>query len=455
MTLTIKEGIRMSEIIIDLRLRFKIPDSPLTINSLIYGLKESCQAINGNIIVTIMRAIEEQLIETMVQNSPGRYKRNGYQRRERTLKSSLGTIKFRFAQLIDTGGNQKHTIAPLVKFLGIPSYARYLEESIEPAIGLSVHTSYRRSTSEVKRLQGITMSHTTVHRRLQQVATNNCPFTNMKKTAFRFLLVDGTKIHLQGPSGEDLGKVEMRWALASLGPRSRFEPVGFWINTSWSQICQELKHRLDYQKIKVLLSDGGPGIEENLLQKGMRYQRCQLHGKRDFPYLLYADGAKKTEQTPFIEKLKSIPAMKLTKSQLETIRPEDRHIIEEIAENTTKGFQELLNTLDPNKYPKARTYIKNLIDPVTTFLGWWLNKGEFIPLTTNAIETAFSQVCNRIKKVGRRWSEQGLLNWLKITFYKIFKPETWNLVWLENNQPIPLIKLISIQTSYSWSESIT
>ena len=147
--------------------------------------------------------------------------------------------------------------------------------------------------------------------------------------------------------------------------------------------------------------------------------------------------------------------MKLTKSQLESIRPEDRHIIEEIAENTNKGFQELLNTLDPNKYPKARTYIKNLIDPVTTFLGWWLDKGEFIPLTTNAIETAFSQVCNRIKKVGRRWSEQGLLNWLKITFYKIFKPETWNLVWLENNQPMPLIKLISIQTSYSWSESIT
>ena len=445
----------MSEITIDLRLRFKIPDNNLTINSVIYGLKESCQEINGNIIATVMRAIEERVIETMMQNNPGRYRRNGYQRKARILKSSLGTIRCRFAQLIDAQGNQKHTITPLVDFLAIPPYTRYLEESIEPAIGLSVHTSYRRSTSEVKRIQGATMSHTTVHRRLQQVARNNCPFTNMKKTAFRFLLVDGTKVHLQGPLGEDLGKVEMRWAMASVSPRGRFEPVGFWINTNWSQIRQELEKHLDYQKIKVLLSDGGPGIEENLLRKGMRYQRCQLHGKRDFPYLLYADGAKKTEQTPFIEKLNSIPAMKLTKSQLEPLRPEDRQIVEELAENTNKGFQELLNVLDPNKYPKARAYIKNLIDPVTTFLGWWLNKGELIPLTTNAIETAFSQVCNRIKKVGRRWSERGLLNWLKITFYKIFKPETWGLVWLENNQPIPLIKLISIQTSYSWSESIT
>ena len=63
MSLTIKEGIRMSKITIDLRLIFKIPDNNLIINSLIYGLKESCQEINGNIIVTVMRAIEEHLIE--------------------------------------------------------------------------------------------------------------------------------------------------------------------------------------------------------------------------------------------------------------------------------------------------------------------------------------------------------------------------------------------------------
>lgn len=247
----------------------------------------------------------------------------------------------------------------------------------------------------------------------------------------------------------------MRWALASLGPHSKFEPIGFWINTNWVQIYRELRQRLDYQKIEILFSDGGPGIEENLLQEGMRHQRCKLHGKRDFPYLLYADGAKKAEQTPLVEKLKAIPAMRLTKSQLETISPEDHHLIETLAEQTQKGFEELLSVLDPTKYPKARTYIGNLLEPVTTFLRWWLDRKELIPLTTNAIESAFSQVCNRIKKVGRRWSEHGLLNWLRITFYKIFKPETWSSVWLDNKQPLPLMKLLSIQTSSSWSVSIT
>jgi hypothetical protein len=78
--------------------------------------------------------------------------------------------------------------------------------------------------------------------------------------------------------------------------------------------------------------------------------------------------------------------------------------------------------LDPEKYPRPRAYIENLVKPVTTFLSWWLKKEQILPLTTNALETAFSQVKNRIKRVVRRWSEQGLLQWVKLTFYKVFQP---------------------------------
>ena len=266
------------------------------------------------------------------------------------------------------------------------------------------------------------MSPATVHRRLQEFAQTHSPFGEMKYIAFRFLLVDGTKVHLQGPTGEDRGQGEMRWALASLGARSRFEPVGFWVNTNWAKIRQDLNRRLNYRRLKVLFSDGGPGIEENLLGTGMKPQRCQWHGKRDFPYLLYADGIKKAQQAPLVEKRKSIPALYLTKAQLEDLRPQDRPFIEQVARKTKQGFRQLLEALEEKKYPKARAYIQDLMEPVTTFLSWWLKKGEVIPLNTNAIESAFSQVCNRIKRVGRRWSEHGLLNWLQVAFYKIFKP---------------------------------
>ena len=442
----------MGEITLELHLVFQIPELGLTINGLIGGLKPSVGQIHGKILVNLMEALEERLIDAMVQSEPERYRRNGRQSKARCLKSSLGTLPYRFAQLRDQYSGQ--SLTPLVEALAIPAYDHYLEEALEPGIGLSVHVSYRRASREVERIGGVSMSHTTVHRRLQELAASHDPFGPMKERAFRFLLVDGTKVHLQGPLGKDLGQVEMRWAMASLGSPSRFEPVGFWIDTEWAEIRKELEERVDYEKLKVLFCDGGQGIEENLLHPGMKPQRCQWHGKRDFPYLLYADGFKKAEQQSLVEKLQAIPVMTLTQADIEKLRPEDRPFVEQMVEKTQQGFEQLLQALDPQRYPRTRTYIKNLMGPVTTFLKHWLQSGEVIPLTTNAIENAFSRVNNRIKRVGRRWSEAGLLNWLKVTFYKIFKPELWTKVW-SSERDIPKIKLVSLQISWRWSNAIT
>lgn len=49
----------------------------------------------------------------------------------------------------------------------------------------------------------------------------------MKNIPYRFLMVDGMKVHLHGARGIDIGKRKMRWALASQGPKQPFEPVGF------------------------------------------------------------------------------------------------------------------------------------------------------------------------------------------------------------------------------------
>jgi hypothetical protein len=443
----------LSEITVDLRLKFKVPEKGLTINGLIRGFKEGTAQIHQTLLTTLMEALEEKAIERWLQKDPDRYRRNGYQRKPRQLKCSLGTIRYRFAQLVDR--KQGRTFRPLVEALSIPPHDQYLEEALEPSIGLVVHVSFRRATKEVERIQGQSMSHTTVHGRFQQFAQTHNPFGSLKEIPFQFLLVDGTKVHLQGHGAEDLGQVDMRWALASRGPSSRFEPVGFWIDTRWAQIRKDLNQRLNYPKLKALFSDGGPGIQENLLHPRMEPQRCLWHGKREFPYLLYADGLKKDQQAPFLQKLQSLPALNFTQYRMEQLRPEDCPLVEQISQQTQRGFQDLLNALDPEKYPRARAYIQNLMKPVTTFLSWWLKRGEIIPLNTNAIESAFSQVCNRIKKVGRRWSEKGLLNWLKITFYKIFKPELWNLQWIDNRKRLPKIRLISVQASYSWSEPIT
>ena len=441
----------MGEIALDLRLVFTIPSSKLTINGLVLGLKQAAPEVLATILTTLLEGIEEKALERQIEKDPQRYCKNGHQSKPRKFSCSFCDFSYRFAQLKDRKTGR--SLTPLVKALSIPEQVRFLEEALEPGIGLCAHVSYRRAAKEVERIGGQAMSHTTIHRRLQEFARSHAPFGELKDRPFVWLLVDGTKVHLQGKKGKDLGQVEMRWALASEGEGQPFEPVGFWIDTSWRQIRKDLAKRLNYAKLRVLFSDGELGIAESLLSRRMRHQRCMWHGKHDFPYILYTEGLKKPDQKPFIDQLKAIAAMSMSKEKLENLKPQDRAHVRQLTQQTEHGFEELLTALEP--YPKARAYIENLVKPVTTFLRWWLQKGEALPLTSNAIESHFSQICNRVKRIGRRWSDRGLLNWLTVCFYKIFKPELWRLQWENAPGKLVKIRLRSVEATYQWAAAIT
>jgi tRNA G18 (ribose-2'-O)-methylase SpoU len=130
-------------------------------------------------------------------------------------------------------------------------------------------------------------------------------------------MVDGTGVRLQGYKGANLGKGEMRWALASLGEDELFEPVGFWIDKNWREI-------------------------------------------------------KKVEQAPLKEKLEAIPVFHFNKGKLEQLSPDDLPRVKALAEKTQQEFQELVDLLNPKKYPKARVYIENISRNIATFFSWWL-----------------------------------------------------------------------------------
>lgn len=87
---------------------------------------------------------------------------------------------------------------------------------------------------------------------------------------------------------------------------------------------------------------------------------------------------------------------------------------------------------------------------ITTFFTLWLERGECIPLTTNVIESRFSQVKNRIKNVGRRWSENGLLYWLMLTLNKIFCPEMWQELWAQYLNSNLSFRLVRLGAEYQW-----
>jgi len=434
----------MREIEINLTLRFKIPERDFNVNGILFGLKESNSAIMLSILKVILMAIEKEAIKEFDETT---YSLNGRQR-ERTLKTSFGDLKYQFIQL--RNHHTHKTIVPLREKLMIPKYKRYLNESMEPAVGLAVHLSYGRSEREITRICKQSASRWTVWRRLHEFSDQLCQLGDMRNIPYIFLMADGTKVHLQESRGIDIGQKELRWAFASTGVGQPFDIVGIWIDKSWKYIAHDLKQRLDYDKMQILISDGGPGMEA-LMTEGMRQQRCVFHGKRDFPFILYQDGFKKEEQKPLKELFQSIPVMNISsKGTLEKITPEDRADVLKICVKTKQDFNDLIRILDQVKYPKTHVYLKNLSNTVSLFLDWWLEKGEWIPFTSNIIENRFSQIKNRIKRIGRRWSDEGLVKWLLVVVKKLFTPDDWGLLWkqfLNLNQPITLSYL---KVSYVW-----
>ena len=438
----------MTEMEIRLVLRFRVPENGLTVNGILQGLEEQTPVIIKAILEQIFKALEERTVMRLGRENPGRYVLNGHQRNARKLITHFGPFHYRMAQMIDTQTGK--TLIPLARELELTPYRQYQAEALEAGVGLAIHLSFAQASREVIRIRGSGPSKSTTYRWFREISKAHGTWPAMKEIPYRFLMVDGTKVHLQGPGGVDLGQKEMRWALASLGPGHKFEPVGFWIGKGWAEIRQDLKKRLTYKRLEVLFSDGGAGIAENLLAKGMRQQRCLWHGKRDFPFILYADKIKKAEQEPFRSLFDKISVFSLTKERLEAIDPADIQTIHDLAENTRKGFEQLLEALDQNKYPKARTYLKNLYRHTMTFLDYWLKTQHWLPLNINVIESAFSRIANRIKNVGKRWSDQGLLAWLMLSLRKVFKPELWAELWDQYLKINRKMDLILCHAEYVW-----
>ena len=418
----------MAELQIELKLSLQIPQNGLSINNLLYQLRKFMSKLFFAILEAVFAAVEHRAIEALKATAPGRYVRNGRRRKPRQIRTAYGLFGYRVGRVLDK--ETKKTWSPLWQAIGLPAYRRTMEESAEGGVGLVCHVSYGKSVKEIDRILGTQMSKSALHREVQRFGREICRWPEMKKIPYRYLMVDGTKVRLQQTDAKGHGKkVEMRWALASLGEKQSFDLVGLWIDKTWEQIRIDLDKRLKYSNLEVLFSDGGAGIKEHLSEPGMRHQRCIWHGKRDFPYILYGDRLKKRQQEPLTGKLRSIPIMNLTQAGLERLGAEDLPKVQQLANQTKQGFKQLLEVLPQEKYPQARAYISNLAKDVSTFFEFWFEHQVWIPLTTNAVENAFSQVKNRIWSVGKRWSESGLLNWLKVVVHKVFYPDSWDRLW--------------------------
>lgn len=94
----------------------------------------------------------------------------------------------------------------------------------------------------------------------------------------------------------------------------------------------------------------------------------------------------------------------MTTETLEEVFPPEKELVVVLVEEIKRGFDRLVKALDPEKYPKVRTFIDNFLKNALLIFEYWLEGKGWIPLKTNAIESAFSRIVNRVKRVGRQWS---------------------------------------------------
>ena len=439
----------MDDLEIKIAITYKVPENNLTLNGLLRGLEHNRDDIMRTILGRILEALEEKAKDDY---PPARYVLNGHQSTARNLVTSFGRIRYRMAQVRDrtTGA----VVFPLIERLKIEPYRQYQRETLEAPVGQAIHLSYRWAMKETRRIRGHGPSTSTLWRRLQEVAESQGGWPPLKHRPFAFLMVDGTKVRLQD-RGTSLESAEMRWAWASEGVGKPFELVGFWVGDNWETIRRDLSRRLNYGRLRMLFSDGGPGIEDNLRSARMEIQRCLWHGHHDFRFLLYADEVKGPAQREFLELLNRNPLFHLRQAELETLKPEDEPLVRKLARTIRSGFGELLAALPESRYPKTRTYLLNFSRQALAFFDYWLDHQRWIPFTTNIAESGFSRVVNRIKRVGRRWSEPGLLNWLTIAMRKIFHPALWTSLWRQYLRLHRNLHLTALISEYRWINAIT
>ena len=430
-----------------LELEINIENEPCNINGIIKGVHLALNDIGLSILREVLEAIDRSASAKALDECSGRYRNKGFS--NRLFKTPMGKLRVNFQKYIDTW--EKKTFTPGKQLLEVPAYKQWLPWCLTPAAGLLAKVSYSQSAMEATRLQGAAPSKSTIHRRLEDLIGDGAFTPYLRKRWFRYLMVDGTGARFQSrtESGDpQFYEGEIRFAFAAVNECRPFELVGMWVNTPWNECAKELYNRMSTDRLEALICDGGAGIAEAFMLSGMRIQRCQWHGKRDLSFILYQDGIKKKEQQEILESFASIPTAGWTKAQVETIRPEDTGELNELRNKILTGFCDLYFLLIGKGYTKAAEYISNLAQPYATFINHLIDNNEILPTTSNIIESKISLFKNRIRSIGKRWSENGLLRWLAIAVRKLLPEFQWSTLWEGiTGNPHPLeIKLVFIST---------
>jgi len=428
---------------ISIALQFKLAIGDVTLNEIVYRLKEMRDDLMLGILEQILVSYDDLICERLSQtriypskarrglgrhfkrdDSEGRLcrgrkvRKRGYRRNIRQLSTAFGKLKFpiRVVECCKCGA----FYSPLLSALKVGRYARKESNFEHEVIEAVIDTNYRRLISG----RSIDISVGGIHNLVVGSDVDKVYQEPVSMKNLSGILADGTGVkQYKGRKGE------LR-AVIGVTNTGRVEPLGAFTNTEWSDIERTIKERIKQAEPYNIpfVYDGEPGLDDFLADVA-ESQRCTWHGPRGLYHALWEDGLKKKDSQPAIDKIKHLIGIELPEGDFELLKEEDKEPVKTQYDASKAQIRELIETFRQKGYTHGASYLENLSERLFTHIEMWLKSGVIAPKTTSLLERVFREVGRRIKKIAWGWCDKAVTNLSKMILLKQYSRSKWEEYW--------------------------
>jgi hypothetical protein len=432
------------EMWIDISLKVNIAESGANIN-------EICNEVRETVASKVVVRVTEEIIEGMQEHirsnltsSSGRvakkgfgkheqkgsegmrcrfrvFKREGFRKSLRRIKTDLGEVAIRVGYISCCGCGKKY--APILDVLNIGAYAGHstgLERVVSEVIS---STSYARGEDEIEARGSAPVPRSSAHR---WVADRVIPDSEPKECVSG--MADGTGFKKWPAKRGDLRVV------IGLDTTGKPYPLGTYAGQDWKEIGEDIRKKLktgkrDEVQMKLFAMDGEPAIDFHLADVAERAQRCVWHLPRELKYAMWEDKVSLSERRSESSKMAKLVGVEIPKEDWENIKPEDKEAICEKVTESERKVMDMAEEFRKKGYSNAATYIENASGKIFEHVYLWLETGIISPRTTSILEGIMKELGRRVKKLGWNWSDLGIVRIAKMVLLRRYDNAKWENYW--------------------------
>jgi len=430
---------------IHITLRFNFAIGKVSLNEIVYELKELRDSLMLKVLEQILMSyddlISERLSQTKIYPSKARkglgrhirkgdseerfcrgrkVRKRGYRKEPRKISTVFGDLNLRIRTVECCKCGSRY--APLLSALKIGRYARREMNFEHEVIESVIDTNYRRLIDG----RSIDISLGGIH---NIVVGSDIDETFQEPVSVKDLSAitgDGTGVkQQQGRKGE------LR-AVIGITKAGRVEPLGSFTNTEWPEIERTIKERIkEAEPYNIpFIYDGEPGLDD-FLSAVAESQRCTWHGPRGLYHSLWQDGLKKKQSQPEINKIKQLIGIELPEGDFEILKEEDKEPVRAKYESSKKEIKELIKAFSEKGYKHGASYLEKLSDRLFTNIELWLKTGIIAPKTTSLLERVFREIGRRLKRIAWGWCDTAVTNISKMIMIRQYSRDKWEEYWKE------------------------